>query len=171
MTPIHNEVLVFKETVMGESASRPKGHPSHPLAGAKAAGEADQPPRGAARKTNLLGVLIEARHAKHRSVANLAKMAGVTPSAIRALESGKGPVATLIAVMGALPVQIAGLAPGRTFAEQLQNRRKKMGISVDAVAAKASIAPQPHADRIRCDCPAKSALRCASTRVLGFGHW
>lgn len=146
MTPIQNEALVFKGTVMGEFASRPKGYPSQPRAGAKAAAKASQPSRDAARQSNLIQVLIEARQAEHRSVPNLARMANVSPGAIKALESGKGPVATLIAIMAALPFQIAGLAIGSTFAEQLQNRRKKMNISVEALAAKASISPRAIVD-------------------------
>lgn len=105
-----------------------------------------QSQRPAARKSNFLDVLVEARKAEHRSVPNLAKMAGVAPSAIRNLEDGKGPVATLLAVMEALPFQVTGLAPGRTFAEQLLNRRVKKGISIEAAAAKASLPVQAIVD-------------------------
>lgn len=96
------------------------------------------PPR-ATPQSNLTEQLTKAREDDFRSIANLAKMAGVTPAALRKLEEGKGPIATLLAVFEALPFQITGLAPGRTFAEQLQNRRLKKDMTVEEVAAKASL--------------------------------
>ena len=66
-------------------------------------------------------------------------MAGVTSAAIRKLEAGKGPVATLVAVMKALPFQPTVLAPAASFAEQLRNRRLKIGIQIDDVSAKVSV--------------------------------
>ena len=96
-------------------------------------------PRRATPQSNLAEELTKAREDDFRSIANLAEMAGVTPAAIRKLEAGKGPVATLLAVFEALPFQVTGLAPGRTFAEQLQNRRLKKDMTLEQVAAKASL--------------------------------
>lgn len=90
-------------------------------------------------RSNFIEELVKAREAEHRSVPNLAKMAGVTSAAIRKLEAGKGPVATLVAVMKALPFQPTVLAPAASFAEQLRNRRSKIGMQIDDVSAKASV--------------------------------
>jgi len=98
-----------------------------------------QPQRGRSPRSNFIEELAKAREAEHRSVPNLARMAGVTPAAIRKLEAGKGPVATLVAVMKALPFQSTVLAPAASFAEQLRNRRMKMGMALDIAAAKASL--------------------------------
>ncbi|WP_419809037.1 DNA N-6-adenine-methyltransferase [Sphingomonas sp.] len=93
-------------------------------------------------RSNFIDELVIAREAEHRSVPNLAKMAGVTPAAIRKLEAGKGPVTTLVAVMRALPFQPTVLAPAASFAEQLRARRGKVGLSLDDVATKASLSPE-----------------------------
>lgn len=93
------------------------------------------------RRSNLIEEIVKARIEEHRSVRNLAEMSGVSPGAVRRLESGKGPVSTLLAVMEALPFHITKLAPGLDLAEQLRNRRAKKGMSLEAAAAKASLAP------------------------------
>lgn len=98
-----------------------------------------QPPRRGASRSNFIEELIKARDAEHRSVRNLAEMANVTPAAIRKLEDGKGPVATLVAVMKALPFQTTILAPASSFAEQLRKRREKIGLSLDVVAYRAGL--------------------------------
>lgn len=93
-------------------------------------------------RSNFIEELVKSREAEHRSVPNLARMAGVTSAAIRKLEAGKGPVATLVAVMKALPFQPTVLAPAASFAEQLRNRRLKIGMKIDDVSAKASVSSE-----------------------------
>lgn len=123
---------------MSESAQWPKGRPAQTVAHNIVAMRVGK----AAPKCNLIGELIKARQEDGRSMRYLAAKAGVTPGAIKQLENGKGTVATLVAVLNALPFQVAGLAPGRTFAEQLQNRRAKKGMSLETVATKASLPQQ-----------------------------
>lgn len=135
---------------MGESAHQPKGRKTQPVAHNIAqpvlhniaAVKVDRARRNAAPRSNFIDELIKARKAEHRSVQNLAEMAGVATSAIKKLEAGEGSVATVVAVLEALPFQVAGLAPGRTFAEQLRNRRVKRAMSLDTVATKTSLPPQ-----------------------------
>ena len=127
---------------MGESAHKPEGRSAQSVAHNNVAVRVKKPGGKTAPKSNLIGELIKARQEDERSMRYLAAKAGVTPGAIKQLENGKGTVATLVAVLNALPFQVAGLAPGRTFAEQLQNRRAKKGMSLETVATKASLPRQ-----------------------------
>lgn len=126
---------------MGESAHRKNIRATRPAARFADTTKGSGAPRRASPRSNLVAELVRAREVEHRSVRNLAEMAGVSAAAIRTLEMGRGRVATLVAVMEALPFHITGLAPGRTFAEQLPNRRVKMGKSVEAIALKATLTP------------------------------
>lgn len=121
---------VYAQTTNGRAARPAPLSPIETRSGA---------PGSAPRRGNLVTEIIRAREEEHRSVPNLAGMAGVTPASIRKLEKGRGPVATLVGVLEALPFHVTGLAPGRTFAEQLRNRRTKMGMSLEAVALKAAL--------------------------------
>jgi transcriptional regulator with XRE-family HTH domain len=69
----------------------------------------------------------------------LAIRIGVDAQAIKRLESGVGSVATLTAAMAALNSQLTGIGPGRQLHEQLSNRRRKLDLSLDRVAARARL--------------------------------
>jgi transcriptional regulator with XRE-family HTH domain len=126
---------------MGTYARRETTQSARSIAPTKVRGKESLPQRARSAHSNFIEELIKAREAEHRSVPNLAKMAGVTPAAIRKLEAGRGPVATLVAVMKALPFQPTVLAPAASLGEQLRNRRMKLGMSLDIVAAKTSLSP------------------------------
>ncbi|MBA4080205.1 MAG: helix-turn-helix domain-containing protein [Sphingomonas sp.] len=84
----------------------------------------------------LLGELVQARRISDRPLAQLTKEIGAKRGAISQLEAGSGSVETLIAVMCALDFQMAGIASGDTLEEQLTNRREKLKLSVEQVAAR-----------------------------------
>lgn len=94
------------------------------------------------KQSNLLKVLVATRKAQHWSQAGIAAEIGVIASIIRKLEAGTGDVATLVAAMNAIPLHIAGIAKGGSLGEQLLNRREKLGMSRDAVAARASLSSE-----------------------------
>lgn len=87
----------------------------------------------------MIDDLREARRASGWSQRILAERIGVDAQTIKRLEKGVGSVATLIAAMAALDFHLTGLGPGRTLAEQLRGRRRKRGLSLDAVATKAGL--------------------------------
>ncbi len=58
---------------------------------------------------------------------------------IKRLERGIGSVATLVAVKEALDFRLNGLGSGRTLAEQLRNRRRKRGWSLDKAAERSGL--------------------------------
>lgn len=126
---------------MGKIPPRMKGRAAPSVSNHGSAVKAE-PHAKAAPRSNLIDQLIEARKAERHSVRSLAEAAVVTSSAIRNLENGKGPITRLIAVMDALPFQVKGLARGRTFADQLRNRRAKHGMSLDALATRTSLSAQ-----------------------------
>jgi transcriptional regulator with XRE-family HTH domain len=87
----------------------------------------------------MIEQLREARRAAGWSQRTLAIRIGVNAQAIKRLESGIGSVATLTAAMIALNFQLTGIGPGRELHEQLSNRRRKLGLSLDRVAARARL--------------------------------
>ncbi|CAM3129419.1 phage N-6-adenine-methyltransferase [Sphingomonas antarctica] len=126
---------------MGDSARRKTEDAAQSIGPSTAPNKA-LPRRGGVPRSNLIEELIQARLSDFRSVRNLAEMANVTPAAIRKLEAGRGPVATLIAVMRTLPFQVTVLSPASSLAEQLRKRREKLGMSLDVVASKAALPPE-----------------------------
>lgn len=130
-----------KEIVMGKRPQRVKGQAT-PSASGSGSAEKPEPFAHAIPKSNLIDELIKARKTERHSVRSLSEAAGVTPSAIRKLEDGQGSISTLLAVLDALPFQVAGLARGRTFSEQLRNRRVKRTMPLDTLATKTSLSPQ-----------------------------
>jgi transcriptional regulator with XRE-family HTH domain len=87
----------------------------------------------------MLEQLQEARRSAGWSQRTLAIRIGVDAQAIKRLESGIGSVATLTAAMTALNFQLTGIGPGRELHEQLSNRRRKLGLSLDRVATRARL--------------------------------
>jgi transcriptional regulator with XRE-family HTH domain len=87
----------------------------------------------------LLKQLQEARRSAGWSQRTLAIRIGVEAQAVKRLESGVGSVATLTAAMNALNFQLTGIGPGRELHEQLSNRRRKLGLSLDRVATRARL--------------------------------
>lgn len=69
----------------------------------------------------------------------LANRIAVGVQAIKRLEAGVGSVATLIAIMTALDFRLTGLGSGTSLPEQLRSQRCKRSLSLDQVAAKASL--------------------------------
>lgn len=132
------ELMFLKEAAMGDYARRKR----NPTAQSSPLDMSGQPRRGHMPRSDFINELIKAREAEYRSVRNLAEMAGVTPAAISKLESGKGPVATLVAVMKALPFQPTALAPAASFGDQLRNRRVKIAKPLEVIAAKAGLSPE-----------------------------
>lgn len=124
---------------MGDHARRNKIDAAHLVVPGTSSNKDARPQRRGVPRSNFIDELVKAREAEHRSVRNLADMSGVTPATIRKLETGKGPVTTLLAVMRALPFQVTVLAPASSFAEQLRKRREKIGMSLDIVAGRAAL--------------------------------
>ena len=87
----------------------------------------------------LIEELRNARRSAGWSRKGFAAHTGVDVQAIRRLESGAGSVATLIAATTALDFELVGIAPGHSLAEQLGNRRRKLSLSVDQLAERASL--------------------------------
>lgn len=73
------------------------------------------------------------------SQSTLAARIGVDAQTVKRLESGIGSVATLVAAMKALDFQLAGLGSGRALADQLRDRRRKLSLSLDQVAARTAM--------------------------------
>jgi transcriptional regulator with XRE-family HTH domain len=76
----------------------------------------------------MLEQLQKARRSAGWSQRTLAIRIGAEAQAIKRLESGVGSVATLTAVMTALNFRLTGIGPGREVHEQLNNRRRKLGL-------------------------------------------
>jgi transcriptional regulator with XRE-family HTH domain len=87
----------------------------------------------------MIEQLREARRSAGWSQKTLAARIGVDAQAIKRLEAGIGAVATLIAVMTALNFQLTGLGPGKTLPDQLCNRRRKLGLSLDKAVERAAL--------------------------------
>lgn len=73
------------------------------------------------------------------SQSTLAARIGVDAQTVKRLESGIGSVATLVAAMKALDFQLAALGSGRALADQLRDRRRKLSLSLDQVAARTAM--------------------------------
>jgi ribosome-binding protein aMBF1 (putative translation factor) len=99
-------------------------------------------PKTRTRQSNLLDILVSTRVSQRWSQSVLAAEIGVDENVIQRIEAGAGDVALLVAMMNAIPFQIAGLAAGRTLGEQLRNRRQKLALSPEAIAAKTSLSVQ-----------------------------
>jgi transcriptional regulator with XRE-family HTH domain len=69
----------------------------------------------------------------------LAARINVEPQVVKRLEAGIGSVATLVAVKTALDFQLNGIGPGRTLGDQLQGRRLRKGVSLEALARRAKL--------------------------------
>jgi transcriptional regulator with XRE-family HTH domain len=87
----------------------------------------------------LIEDLREARRSAGWSQRTFAARIGVDAQTIKRLETGVGSVATLTAVMTALDFQLTGIGAGRTLSDQLHNRRRKLALSLDQLAARASL--------------------------------
>lgn len=72
---------------------------------------------------------------------SLASRAGVSSQAIYRLERGIGSAKTLEAAVKALDYRLTGVAPGRTLAEQLRNRRVKQKVSISSLAKRTGLSP------------------------------
>ena len=77
-----------------------------------------------------------ARRSAGLSQRALAERVGVDPQTIKRLEQGVGSVTTLTMTMKALNFHLTGLGPGKTLAEQLRARRRKLLLSLNEVATK-----------------------------------
>ena len=86
----------------------------------------------------LLDEIRKARRSKGLTQRELAEGLGTSVKAIARLEAGVGTMPTLIRVMDALQYRVAGLAAGRSFVEQLVNRRKNLGWTLVEAAERAS---------------------------------
>jgi transcriptional regulator with XRE-family HTH domain len=87
----------------------------------------------------MIEQLQEARRSAGWSQRTLAIRIGIDAQAIKRLESGVGSVATLTAAMTALNFQLTGIGRGRELHEQLSDRRRKLGLSLDRVATRARL--------------------------------
>ena len=107
----------------------------------------------------LVKELREARRLAGWSQRTLADRIGVDAQTIKRLEKGVGSVGTLVMVMGALYFRLTGLAPGRTFAEQLRTTRRKRSMSLDEMAIKTKLSRTTIASLERGGGSVKSLLR------------
>ncbi len=87
----------------------------------------------------LVKELKEARRSCGLSQAMLAARINVEPQVIKRLEAGIGSVTTLVAVKAALDFQLNGIGPGHTLGDQLQGRRLRKGVSLEALARRAKL--------------------------------
>lgn len=91
---------------------------------------------------DLLRDIAAARTGSGLSQQALAEKVGVSRLAITRLENEVGSIALLLRVMAALDFRVSGVARGGSLPEQLQARRKRLGITVDRAAAKANLDPR-----------------------------
>jgi transcriptional regulator with XRE-family HTH domain len=127
---------------------------------------------------NFAEVIRTARNASGLSQSELAAKAACSKNAIWNIERGKGSMALLVSVLGALDVQIAGLPRGQSFADQIKTLRLRRGWTQIRLAASAKISPMTVYRLERGD--ARMAALEAATNVLapkarvareGGGQW
>jgi transcriptional regulator with XRE-family HTH domain len=90
---------------------------------------------------DLIANLAAARREKGLTQEALAKLVGVDRQGIHRLENGAASLAVLMLVMRALEFHVVGLAKGQTLVEQLQNRRKAMGLTKQEIARRSGLTP------------------------------
>jgi transcriptional regulator with XRE-family HTH domain len=87
----------------------------------------------------LIEALKQARRSTGWSQRTLAARIGIDVQKVKRLESGVGAVSTLLVIMSALNFDLTGIGQGKTLSEQLQNRRHKLKLSLDDLAARAAM--------------------------------
>jgi transcriptional regulator with XRE-family HTH domain len=87
----------------------------------------------------LIEALKQARRSAGWSQRTLAARIGIDVQRVKRLESGIGAVSTLLVMMAALDFQLTGIGQGKTLSEQLRNRRHKLKLSLDELAARAAM--------------------------------
>lgn len=91
---------------------------------------------------DLLREVAAARSGLGLSQQALATKVGVSRLAITRLENEVGSIALLLRVMATLDFRVSGVARGASLPEQLRERRKRLGITIDRAAAKADLDPR-----------------------------
>ena len=87
----------------------------------------------------MIGELSEVRRSAGWTQSTLAERMGVKPQMIRRLERGVGSMPTLMAAMTQLDFRLTGVGPGRSLPDQLRNRRRRLSLSLDQMAARAGM--------------------------------
>lgn len=95
--------------------------------------------RAAAIESKVMTSIAQARVALNWSEADLAKAAGLTKAAVKAMAAGQGPVQPLLAAMNLLRLELSALVDGDYLAQRLISTRVSKGLSVDNIAMKTKL--------------------------------
>ena len=87
----------------------------------------------------VASIVREARTSQGLHQSETAERAGVSAQAVMDVEAGRGTLATLLPVLGALDIRLVGLPAGRSLPERLRRARERRGLSLDTLAEKAGL--------------------------------